>query len=63
MLKPNSIRHWMNRNSSRFIDPLTNELNCTAIVEAWDSECSTGEETIDPSHPAWEIATGMFYAQ
>ena len=51
-----AIRLWMKKNIYRFIDRKTNEVNCTEMVEAWDRECSSGEDTLDSNHPAWDIA-------
>lgn len=51
-----AIAAWMRANLDAHIDPQTGELNCTALVEAWDIEKSTGGVTLDPNHPAWEIA-------
>lgn len=49
------IRRWMKNNVNEFVDEC-NEINCTAMVEAWDDECGSGEETLDPDHEAWGIA-------
>ena len=51
-----AIRTWMRRYARRFIDSNTGELNCTAMVEAWDRECADGAVTLDPDHDAWDIA-------
>lgn len=50
------IRRWMKRNAIHYLDSKTGEVNLTALVEAWDTECDSGEETLDSSHPAWDIA-------
>jgi hypothetical protein len=49
------IRGWMVRNVERFIDEC-NEVNATAMVEAWDTEIAGGGDTLDSDHVAWEIA-------
>jgi hypothetical protein len=51
------IRRWMHRNSTRFTDRKTGEVNMTEMVEAWDREVSTGGSTLDSNHVAWDIAT------
>lgn len=53
------MRGWMKRNVHRFVDALTGEVNCTALVEAWDAECSTGAATLDPDHEAWDAAVDV----
>lgn len=50
-----AIKKWMSANAGRFVDECR-EVNCTAMVEAWDREESTGDTTLDPDHPAWDIA-------
>jgi hypothetical protein len=48
----------MFKNAYRFRDNITHEVNMTEMVEDWDRECSTGDETLNnPEHIAWEIAT------
>lgn len=49
------IRKWMKANVSEYVDEC-GEVNCTEMVEAWDAECGSGEDTLDPDHPAWDIA-------
>lgn len=49
------IRNWMKSNLADYIDEC-DEVNCTAMVEAWDRECADGGATLDPNHIAWEIA-------
>ena len=51
-----AIKSWMRRNVDRFIDR-HGEVDCTAMVEAWDLETRDGGETTDPDHVAWYIAT------
>jgi len=51
-----AIRTWMSKNYRRFIDKRTGELDATALVEAWDRETGDGSRTLDPAHPAWDIA-------
>lgn len=51
----NSIKRWMKNNMARFFDGCGG-IDCTGMVEAWDSECSTGEATLDPNHAAWDVA-------
>ena len=53
------IRSWMTGHKKDFLDYTTNLTNLTLLVEAWDSEQSTGESTTDPSHIAWEIAAKL----
>jgi hypothetical protein len=50
-----AIRVWMSNNVHRFVDEC-GEVNCTMMVETWDSECSDGESTLDPFHEAWHVA-------
>jgi len=47
---------WMQNYAEDHVDPKTGELNYTGLVEDWDNCCSTGDATLDPDHPAWEIA-------
>jgi hypothetical protein len=56
-MKPNikQIRAWMNANVRQYVDEDCNLVNMTLLVEAWDSECSTGISTLDNNHPAWDI--------
>ena len=54
-VKECAIRSWMRANLKRFRDECGN-VNTTALVEAWDVECSSGEATLDTEHPAWDIA-------
>ena len=49
------IRKWMTANVADFVDEC-GEVNCTLMVETWDSECSDGESTLDSNHIAWDIA-------
>lgn len=51
-----TIRAWMRLNAADHTDGRTGEVNCTSLVEAWDAEKGSGEETLDPDHPAWEVA-------
>lgn len=55
MKKKESIRTWMKRNVNLYIDEC-NEVDTTGMVEGWDYEQGSGEETFDPNHPAWTIA-------
>jgi hypothetical protein len=50
-----AIQRWMDLNAERFRDEC-GEIDLTAMVEAWDAECSTGSATLNPHHPAWDIA-------
>lgn len=50
----NSIERWMKTNVGRFVE--NGEVNYTLMVETWDIECSSGEDTLDSSHVAWDIA-------
>jgi hypothetical protein len=58
-----AIKTWMYAHLHEHIDKQTNELNCTSLVEAWDSECSTGNETLDMNHIAWDIAIDIQWAR
>lgn len=49
------IRKWMRANVSEYVDEC-GEVNCTQMVEAWDHMCGSGEETLDETHEAWDIA-------
>lgn len=49
------IKRWMLAHLKEFLDSC-NEVNCTAMVESWDRACSSGDSTMNPEHPAWEIA-------
>lgn len=49
------IKAWMRSQVCAYVDAC-GEVNCTLLVEAWDSERSTGESTLDPHHIAWELA-------
>ena len=52
-----AILRWMRNNVEDYIDTQTGEINCTSMVEAWDSEESTGSATLDdPQHIAWDVA-------
>ena len=51
------IKRWMLANKEEHIDRSCNELNTTALTEAWDRECSTGDATLDPDHIAWDAAS------
>ncbi len=44
----------MRRNAAQYTD--CGEVNCTELVEAWDSECASGGDTLDSDHVAWTIA-------
>ncbi len=55
-----TIRKWMAANHERFRDPATGEVNTTLMVETWDLECCDGAPTLNPNHPAWDIA--VYYA-
>lgn len=50
------IREWMIENVESFRDPITDEVGCTEMVEVWDFECASGDDTLDSDHPAWYIA-------
>lgn len=56
MADERAIRSWMRAHAREFADPRTGEINCTALVEEWDRSCADGGATLDPDHPAWEIA-------
>ena len=51
-----AITRWMRANVNRFVDQATDEIDTTGMVEAWDRECATGKETLNPAHPAWDLA-------
>lgn len=61
-MDPANIRIWMQGQVDQYVDAKTGEVNCTALVEAWDAECSTGESTLDPDHIAWDIAVDVAVA-
>ena len=50
------ITSWMMSSYRRFIDDCR-ELDMTSMVEAFDREVLNGSETLDPDHPAWNIAS------
>jgi hypothetical protein len=50
------IRAWMQAHVGEHRDVRTGEINLTALVENWDHCCADGGVTLDPDHPAWEIA-------
>lgn len=54
-----SIRSWMRAHVEEHRDGRTGEVNATALVEEWDRECADGGVTMDPDHPAWEIAASL----
>lgn len=51
----NQIHTWMTLNVAYFVDEC-GEVNCTQMVEEWDSRFAGGEATLDSDHPAWDIA-------
>jgi hypothetical protein len=51
----NAIKVWMRDHVEEFLDDC-GEVNCTSMVEEWDRQRSTGMETLDMNHPAWDIA-------
>lgn len=53
-----SIRRWMSANIADHVDEC-NEVNATALVEAWDRECADGSATLDMDHVAWEVASQL----
>jgi hypothetical protein len=55
------IRGWMLANRARFTDRRTGEFLPTEAVEAWDYETQDGAMTVDPDHPAWEVAADLSY--
>ena len=54
-IDPKAIKRWMKSHAQEHVDAKTNEVNATALVEAWDRECATGGDTLDSDHIAWEI--------
>lgn len=58
MSNANSIRKWMDNNVADFVDEC-NEVDCTGMVEAWDIENASGEETLDMDHIAWDISVDV----
>lgn len=55
-MNANQIRKWMRANVHHFVDSC-NEVNCTVMVETYDIECASGNDTLaDTDHPAWDIA-------
>ncbi len=55
-MNPKTEKNWMRNHCSEYRDNTTGEVNYTLLVEAWDSERSDGESTLDPNHPAWDWA-------
>jgi hypothetical protein len=53
-----AIWRWMRGNAARFVDEC-DEVNCTAMVEAWDHECASGADTLDTGHVAWDVAVDV----
>lgn len=51
-----AIKRWMVRHVLDHINPLTNEVNLTTLVEDWDRSESTAQATLGPNHIAWDIA-------
>jgi hypothetical protein len=49
-----SIARWMRAHAAEHLD--CGEVNLTSLVEAWDSECADGAQTLDPDHLAWDVA-------
>jgi hypothetical protein len=49
------IRRWMKTYVENYVDEC-GEVNCTRMVEDWDSSCGTGEDTLNSDHIAWDIA-------
>jgi hypothetical protein len=56
-MKTGNIRAWMRTHARAFVDPLTGELDPTALVEAWDRDCAGGSAALDSNHPAWIVAS------
>lgn len=54
-----SIKRWMKANLDGHYDMATGELNTTSLVEAWDSACASGKDTLDACHIAWDVAATM----
>lgn len=50
------IRKWMIAHLTEFLDEC-GEIDTTDMVEQWDSQCDTGDATLDTAHIAWEIAS------
>jgi hypothetical protein len=50
------IARWMRDHVADHVDGVTDEVNCTTLVEEWDCECADGGATLDPDHVAWEVA-------
>lgn len=53
---PLAIKAWMRDNAEGHVDAKTGELNCTSLTEAWDAAHGEGGATLDPLHPAWDVA-------
>ncbi len=53
------IRAWMRSHVAEHNDPVTDEINTTALVEDWDRCCADGAVTLDSDHPAWDIAADV----
>ena len=54
-----SIRSWMARHRAAHTDRRTGEVDLTSLVEDWDRANAGGAATMDPHHPAWEVATEL----
>lgn len=55
LVEERAIYAWMLRNAHRFADSC-GEVDCTAMVEAWDFETEDGSVTRDSDHKAWDVA-------
>jgi hypothetical protein len=53
-----AIKAWMQRHVSEYVDEC-GEVNATKLVEAWDFECASGQDTLDPDHIAWDIGADV----
>lgn len=58
MSSESEIRAWMKAHVAEYVDEC-NEVNATKMVEDWDAECGSGEETLDSDHIAWDIAAEL----
>ncbi len=49
-----AIAGWMRAHVEEHFDGV--DVNLTTLVEAWDYECASGGDTLDETHPAWDVA-------
>jgi hypothetical protein len=54
-----AISRWMRAHAEEHRDSLTDELNLTSLVEAWDYANGDSGCTLDPDHIAWTVAAEL----